>query len=76
MAVTYYVALPFIRQKTVPRQVKRRSAKASRRDQAGRGMSRDPANAERRIQRAGDPNVGDFSTAVVLEKFGRCAGKI
>jgi hypothetical protein len=34
-------------------------------------MSRDPANAEAvGFKRAGDPNVGEFSDAVVLKKFG------
>ena len=46
-------------------------SKRSRRDQAGR------RNVERSCQcraiafkRAGDPNVGEFSDAVVLKKFG------
>ncbi len=35
------------------------------------GMSRDPANAGAvAFKRAGDPNVGEFSDAVVREKFG------
>ena len=35
------------------------------------GMSRDPANAGAvAFKRAGDPNVGEFSDAVVLKKFG------
>jgi hypothetical protein len=34
-------------------------------------MSRDPANAGVvAFKRAGDPNVGEFSDAVVLKKFG------
>ena len=34
-------------------------------------MSRDPANAGAvAFKRAGDPNVGEFSDAVVLKKFG------
>jgi hypothetical protein len=41
--------------------------KRSRRDQE----SRDPANAGAvAFKRAGDPNVGEFSDAVVLKKFG------
>jgi hypothetical protein len=37
----------------------------------GEGMSRDPANAGAvAFKRAGDPNVGEFSDAVVLKKFG------
>jgi hypothetical protein len=35
------------------------------------GMSRDPANAGAvAFKRAGDPNVGEFSDAVILKKFG------
>jgi hypothetical protein len=34
-------------------------------------MSRDPAYARPvAFKRAGDPNVGEFSDAVVLQKFG------
>jgi hypothetical protein len=34
-------------------------------------MSRDPANAGAvAFKRAGDPNVGEFSDAAVLKKFG------
>ena len=34
-------------------------------------MSRDPANAGAvAFERAGDPNIGEFSDAVVLKKFG------
>ena len=72
MAVTYYVALPFIGQKTVPRQVKHRKcrseAAAIRRAE---GISCDPANAGTvAFKRAGDPNVGEFRTRSVLKKFG------
>jgi hypothetical protein len=35
------------------------------------GMPQDPANAGAvAFKRAGDPNVGEFSDAVVLKKFG------
>jgi hypothetical protein len=33
-------------------------------------MSSDPANAGGAFKRAGDPNVGEFSDAVVLKRFG------
>jgi hypothetical protein len=34
-------------------------------------MSRDPANAGAvAFKRAGDPNIGEFSDAVVLKRFG------
>ena len=65
------VALPFIRTDdgTAPGEAQecQREAAAIRRAE---GMSRDPANAGAvAIKRAGDPNVGEFSDAVVL-KFG------
>ena len=72
MAVTYYVALPFIRTEggTAPgeaRECQSESAAIRRAE----GMSRDPANAGAvAFKRAGDPNVGEFSDAVVLKKFG------
>ena len=67
MAVTYYVALPFIRTEdgAAPGEAQecQSEAAAIRRAEA---MSRDPTNAGA----AGDPNVGEFSDAVVLKKFG------
>jgi hypothetical protein len=33
-------------------------------------MSRDPAAGAVSFKRAGDPNVGEFSDAIVLKKFG------
>jgi hypothetical protein len=71
MAVTYYVALPFIRTEDGTAlgdaQECQSEAAAIRRAE---GMSRDPANAGVAFKRAGDPNVGEFSDAVVLKKFG------
>ena len=67
MTVTYYVAIPFIRTEdgTAPGEAE---AAAIRRAE---GMSRDPANAGAvAFKRAGDPNVGEFSDAVVLKRFG------
>ena len=65
---------------TVPRQVKNRSAapgeaqecqSAAAAIRRAEGMSRDPANAGAvAFKRAGDPNVGEFSDAVVLKRFG------
>jgi hypothetical protein len=67
MAVTYTLLSHSSEPKTVPRQVKHRSAKAKR----AVGMSRDPANAGAvAFKRAGDPNVGEFSDAAVLKKLG------
>ena len=72
MAVTYYVALPFIRTEgdTAPgeaRECQSESAAIRRAE----GMSLDPANAGAvAFKRAGDPNVGEFSDTVVPKKFG------
>ena len=72
MAVTYYVTLPFIRTEdgTAPGEAQERQSESAaiRRPE---GMSRDAANAGAvAFKRAGDPNVGEFSDAVVLKKFG------
>ncbi len=72
MAVTYYVALPFIRNEngTAPGAAQECPSEgaAIRRAEA---MSRDPVNAGAvAFKRTGDPNVGEFSDAVVLRKFG------
>ena len=72
MAVTYYVALPFIRTEvgTAPGQAQECQSEGTAIRRA-EGMSRDPANAGAvAFKRAGDPNVGEFSDAVVLKKFG------
>jgi hypothetical protein len=72
VAVTYYVALPFLRTEdgAVPGEAQECQSEgaAIRRAEA---MSRDPANAGAvSFKRSGDPNVGEFSDAVVLKKFG------
>ena len=72
MAVTYYVALPFIRTEdgTAPGEAQECQSEAAAIRRA-EGMSRDPANAGAvAFKRAGDPNVGEFSDAVVLKRFG------
>ena len=70
-AVSYYVALPFIwtEDGTSPGEAQKcQSDTAVRRAE---GMSRDPANAGAvAFKRAGDPNVGEFTDAVVLKRFG------
>jgi hypothetical protein len=76
MAVTYYVALPFIRTDdgTAPGEAQECHSEAAAIRRA-EGMSRDPANAGAvAFKRAGDPNVGEFSDAVVLKKFGHLRG--
>jgi hypothetical protein len=77
MAVTYYVALPFIRTEdgTAPGEAQecQSEATAIRRVE---GMSRDPANAGAvAFKRAGDPNVGEFFGRGRTEEVWRCAGR-
>jgi len=72
MSVTYYVALAFVRADDgcAPGEAQecQSEAAAIRRADA---MSRDPVNVGAvAFKRAGDPNVGEFSDAVVLKKFG------
>ena len=77
MAVTYYVALPFIRTDdgTAPGEAQECQSEAAAIRRA-EGMSRDLAYAGTvAFKRAGDPNVGEFSDAVVLKKFGDVPGR-
>jgi hypothetical protein len=72
MSVTYYVALPFIRAEdgSAPGEARECQSEGAAIRQA-EVMSRDPANAGAvAFKRTGDPNVGEFSDAVVLRKFG------
>jgi hypothetical protein len=72
MSVTYFVAMPFIR-------TEEGSAPGQAQECPGEGaavrkaetMSRDPTNVGAvAFKRTGDPNMGSFSDAVVLKKFG------
>jgi hypothetical protein len=72
MSVIYYVALPFVRTEegAVAGQAQEmpNESAAIRRAEA---MSREPANAGAlAFKRSGDPNMGNFSDAVVLKAFG------
>lgn len=72
MAVTYYVALPFVRTEdgvaAGQAQEMPNEGAAIRRAEA---MSRDPANAGAlAFKRSGDPNLGNFEPATVLRTFG------
>jgi hypothetical protein len=72
MAVTYYVALPFLRTEdgVVPGQAQEmpNEGAAIRRAES---MSRDLANAGAlAFKRSGDPNMGNFGDATILEAFG------
>ena len=73
MAVTYYVALPFIRTEdgTAPGEAEECQSEGAAVRQA-EGMSRDLAHAGAvEFKRTGDPNVREFSDAVVLATFRR-----
>ena len=71
MAVTYYVALPFIRTEdgTAPGEAQECQSEAAPIRRA-EGMSSAANAGAVAFKRAGDPNVGEFSGAVVLKKFG------
>ena len=72
MAVTYYVALPFVRADDgiAPGQAQEmpNEGAAVRRAES---MSRDAANVGAlAFKRSGDPNMGNFSDAILLKAFG------
>jgi hypothetical protein len=72
MAVTYYVALPFVRTEEgaaagQAQEMPNESAAIRRAE----SMSRDPANAGAlAFKRGGDPNMGNFGDATILKAFG------
>jgi len=72
MAVTYYVALPFVRTEdgVAPGEALEmpNERAAIRRAES---MSKDPANAGAlAFKRSGDPNMGSFDAATILQSFG------
>jgi hypothetical protein len=72
MAITYYVALPFLRTEegTAPGEAQEmpNERAAIRRAEA---MSLDPANAGAlAFRRSGDPNMGNFNDATILISLG------
>jgi hypothetical protein len=72
MAVTYYVALPFVRTEdgVAPGEAQEmpNEGAAIRRAEA---MSRNAANAGAlAFRRSGDPNMGNFNDATILKSFG------
>jgi hypothetical protein len=72
MSVTYYVALPFVETDDNVRPGEAQECQseysASFRAEA---MSHDPANIGAvAFKRNGDPNVGEFSDAIIIRKFG------
>ena len=72
MAVTYYVALPFVRTEdgVAPGQAQEmpNEGAAIRRAEA---LSRDATNAGAlAFKRSGDPDMGNFADATILKAFG------
>jgi hypothetical protein len=72
MAVTYYVALPFVRSEdgVAPGEAQEmpNEGAAIRRAES---MSRDPANGGAlAFKRSGDPNMGNFNDATIVKSFG------
>jgi hypothetical protein len=72
MAITYYVALSFVRTEdgVAPGEAKEmpNEGAAIRRPEA---MSRDPAHTGAlAFKRSGDPNIGNFGDATILKSFG------
>jgi hypothetical protein len=70
MAVTYYVALPFVKtdEGVAPGESQEmpNEPAAIRRAES---MSRDPANAALAFKRNSDPNMSNFEDATILESF-------
>ena len=72
MAVTYYVALPFIRTEdgVAPGEAQEMPNEGAAIRKA-ESMSRDPANGGAlAFKRSGDPNMGNFGEATILKTFG------
>ena len=72
MAVTYYVALPFVRTEegVVPGETQEMPNEGAAIRWA-ESMSRDPGNAGAlAFKRSGDPNIGNFGDATILKTFG------
>ena len=72
MAVTYYVALPFVRTEDgVTAGLAQECPNENSAVRRAVGMSRLPENAGAlAFKRSGDPNQGNFDDATVLKTFG------
>jgi hypothetical protein len=78
MAVTYYVALPFVRtaEGVAPGEAQEmpNEGAAIRRAES---MSRDPTNAGAlAFKRSGDPNLGNFGDPTILRTFGEVSANL
>lgn len=77
MTLTYFVALPFVKSDdgTAPGQALECQSE-NQASMRARAMSRDPANAGAiAFKRSGDPLMGDFSDAIIIEAFGEVPDK-
>jgi hypothetical protein len=72
VAVTYYVALPFIRADDGPAPGEAKECQSEGAAiRLAEAMSHKPENAGAlAFKRSGDPNLGTFTDAVVLQSFG------
>ena len=72
MAVTYYVALPFVRTEDgVAAGQAQECSNESAAIRRAEVMSRDPLNGGAlAFKRSGDPNLGNFGEATILRTFG------
>jgi hypothetical protein len=72
MAVTYYVALPFVRtEEGVARGEAQEMPNEGAAIRRAESMSRSPTNAGAlAFKRSGDPNLGNFNDATILKSVG------
>jgi hypothetical protein len=78
MAVTYYVALPFVRTEdgVTPGEAQEMPNESAAIRRAG-AMARDSSNAGAlAFKRSGDPGMGSFGDAVVLKTFGEVPDRL
>jgi hypothetical protein len=72
VSLTYYVALPFVKSDdgTAPGQAVECQSETQALSRAS-AMARDPVNAGAvAFKRSGDPQLGEFSDAIVIKRFG------
>lgn len=78
MTLTYFVALPFVKcdDGTAPGEAMECQSQNQALMRAS-AMARDPANAGAiAFKRSGDPLMGDFTDAIIIEAFGEVPDKL
>lgn len=78
MTLTYFVALPFVKcdDGTAPGEAMECQSQNQALMRAS-AMARDPANAGAiAFKRSGDPLMGDFTDAIIIEAFGQVPDKL